>query len=446
MRSSPPRLAGLLTGALLAAALMGGTSAHAAGVEPGQVVVTPQAGSATAAAVGGTAPVTVATRPGETVAQAVARLRNTDGIADAVPNYVAHAATAPPFVPNDPGRHTTPGGWRKIQWNFSGTYSVHATQAWGNLIAAGHPGGAGVVVAVLDTGVAYTSRHGGTLSPDLRTSNFVKGYDFVDHDTVPMDRNGHGTHVASTIVESTDNGKWLTGLAYGAKVMPVRVLNNQGEGDATTIARGVRYAVDKGAKIINLSLEFGPAPGGRALAARDIPQLISALKYARAKGVLVVGASGNEGHHAIDYPAREPSVVAVGATTEYGCLSFFSNYGKGIDLVAPGGGSDAAFASDPRCDPTRAGRNISQITLTGIGSSRFGISVGYEGTSMAAPHVSATAALIIASGVLGPNPSPARILSRMNATARDLGAKGTDRRYGHGLVNASAATRPAARR
>jgi serine protease len=440
MRPRPLRLAGLLAGVLVTATLCaGGGSASAARIQPGQVVVTPQPGSLTAAAVG-TAPVTVATRPGETVHQAITRLRKAGGVKDAVPNFVAHAAAAPPYVPNDPGRHTTPGNWRKVQWNFDGEYGVHAPQAWGNLIAAGRPGGQGVLVAVLDTGVAYTHKGGAKISPDLSPSSFVPGYDFVDHDPLAIDRNGHGTHVASTIVEATNNGRFLTGLAYGTKVLPVRVLDNQGEGDATTIARGVRYAVRKGAKIINMSLEFGEGPGIPAVTARDIPQLIDALRYAREQGVLVVGVSGNEGRHWVDYPARDSSVLAVGASTEHGCLSDFSNYGKGIDIVAPGGGDDAGFPSDDRCDPVDTLRNISQVTLTGVGSSRFSISVGYEGTSMAAPHVSATAALVVASGVLGPNPSPAAITARLNATARDLGARGTDRRYGHGLVDAGAAT------
>ena len=115
--------------------------------------------------------------------------------------------------------------------------------------------------------------------------------------------------------------------------MPVRVLDAEGEGEASTIAKGVRFAVRHGARIINLSLEFSPS-----VTASDIPELIEALRFARRRGVLVVAAAGNEAHSAIAYPARAPDVVAVGATTEHGCLADYSNDGSKLTLVAPGGG------------------------------------------------------------------------------------------------------------
>jgi serine protease len=291
---------------------------------------------------------------------------------------------------------------------------------------------------VLDTGVAYTDRDGARRSPDLAASTFVRGYDFVDRDDLPTDRNGHGTHVASTIAEATDNGVALTGLAYGAKIMPVRVLDDQGEGDATTIARGVRYAADHGAKIINLSLEFPDDGYGNALRASDIPQLMSALRYAYKKRVLVVAATGNEGRNAVDYPAKAPNVFGVGATTEHGCLSAFSNRGEGQDIVAPGGGRDARF-SEANCQSTR-GRDITQMTIDQVGSWEFGLPGGYEGTSMATPHVAAAAALVIASGARGASPTPLALMRHLQKTARDLGAPGPDLRYGAGLLDAAAAT------
>ena len=128
--------------------------------------------------------------------------------------------------------------------------------------------------------------------------------------------------------------------------MPVRVLNSEGEGDATTIAEGVRYAVNHGARVINLSLEFSSD-----VTARDIPQLMGALRYAYRKNVVVVAAAGNEGHTAIAYPAKAPHVIAVGATTEHGCLANYSNDGPGLTLVAPGGGADADLPGDPNCHP-----------------------------------------------------------------------------------------------
>ena len=199
----------------------------------------------------------------------------------------------------------------------------------------------------------------------------------------------------------------------------------------------MRFAVDHGAQVINLSLEFSPG-----VTAADIPELIEALRYAHRHGVLVVAAAGNEGHAAIAYPARAPDVVSVGATTEHGCLADYSNDGSGLTLVAPGGGPDADLPGDPNCHPEAPGRDIFQVTFTGGSVSRFGIPGGYEGTSMATPHVAATAALVIASGVLGTHPTPAQITARLQATARKLGGGGDERLYGAGLLDAAAATAP----
>jgi serine protease len=438
----PHHLAGLLAAAVAAVLVAGAAPARAADTVPDEVVVTPAApATAASTAAAQPEPRTERTRPGESVPQAIRRLKRTRGVADAVPNYVARAAEAAPFYPNDPGRHTKAGNWQKVQWNMTGPYGVNAPQAWGNLIAAGRPGGRGVVVAVLDTGVAYTDRDGAHRSPDLAKGTFVRGYDFVDRDDLPTDRNGHGTHVASTIAEATNNGIALTGLAYGAKIMPVRVLDDQGEGDATTIARGVRYAADHGAQVINLSLEFPDDGYGNELRPSDIPQLMSALRHAYKKRVLVVAATGNEGRTAVDYPAKAPNVLGVGATTEHGCLSAFSNRGEGQDIVAPGGGRDARF-SETNCTSATRGRDITQMTIDQVGSWQFGLPGGYEGTSMATPHVSATAALVIASGVIGAKPTPLALTRHLQKTARDLGAPGYDTRYGAGLVDAAAATAP----
>jgi serine protease len=337
-----------------------------------------------------------------------------------------------PFFPNDAGDGR---GWATVQWNFHGPFGVDAPAAWSHLIAAGAPGGTGVTVAVLDTGIAYADLAPFRRSPDLTAAQLVPGWDFVDNDPYPLDPNGHGTDVASTIAEDTNNDLGLTGLAYGARIMPVRVLDSSGAGNADTIGRGVRFAVDHGAKVINLSVNFSPS-----VTASQITPLIGALKYAAEHNVLVVGAAGNEGVGAVDFPARSRYVLSVGATTEFGCVASYSNHGRDLDLVAPGGGGDAAI-QDPNCSPGRSGRPIYQMTYAGA-LDRFGIGVGYVGTSMAAPHVSATAALIIASRILGPDPAPAQVGARLRATARDLGAPGYDRRYGWGLVSAGAATAP----
>lgn len=336
------------------------------------------------------------------------------------------------FSPNDRGRGS---GWAKVQWNFAGKWGVNARGAWNNLVAARHPGGKGVTVAVVDTGVAYKTVRGHKRSPDLLPSQFVRGRDFVDDDRVPIDEFGHGTHVASTIAERTNNKIGLTGLAYGVKIMPVRVLDEAGEGEVATIARGVRWATREGADVINLSLEFDTD-----VEAHEVRSLLRATANARAKGVLVVGAAGNEGDDVVGYPARDPNVLGVGATTEHGCLSAFSNTGLGVDVVAPGGGPDADLPFANCQSNGRPGRNISQMTLIGKRLRTFGLPRDYAGTSMAVPHVTATAALIISSGVLGRKPTPDQIVQRLEATARDLGPPGPDPYFGYGLIDAAAAT------
>jgi serine protease len=372
--------------------------------------------------------------PGESVATALHRMRALRGVQWAVPDYTAHAAGG--IIPNDEGTNHTPGGWQELQWNFVGQFGVNAPEAWANVAADGRPGGVGVTVAVLDTGVAYANRGPFRRSPDFSRYTFVKGYDFVAKDPYANDRNGHGTFVASTIAEATDNHYGLTGLAFATHIMPVRVLDGEGEGEASTIAEGVMFAVKHHAQIINLSLEFSPG-----VTAADIPELMKALRYAHRHDVLVVAAAGNEGARSVDYPARAPNVIAVGATTEHGCLADYSNYGSQLTLVAPGGGADANLPGDPNCHTELpAGRDIFQVTFTGSSFTKFGIPSGYEGTSMATPHVAATAALIIASGVLGPHPTTAQLTARLQDTATKLGGGGDERLYGAGLVNAAAAT------
>ena len=425
--SMPRRLPVLLASALSAALLAAPAAAHAEppAFKAGEIVVKERGESARA----------VTLPAGTSVREAVAELRGRAGVESVAPSPIARIAGA---WPNDPGNTGVPGGWRQVQWNLAGPMSVNAVAAWSNAQRAGVPGGRGTVVAVLDTGVAYRSAGPYVRSPDFTANDFVRGYDFVDDDSRPLDENGHGTHVAGTIAEGVNNGVGLTGLAYGAKVMPVRVLDEKGEGDVPEIARGVRYAARRGADVLNLSLEFAPE-----VTARDIPELLDAIGDARRAGTLVVGASGNQGFRTVAWPARSSKVVAVGATTERGCLSNYSNEGPGLDLVAPGGGRDADLA-DPGCTPGLPGRPIYQLTFAGS-LSRFGYPDSYEGTSMAAPHVAAAAALVIATGAAGGEPSPRAVQRHLERTARDLGSPGYDLRYGAGLLDAGAATAHVAR-
>lgn len=352
----------------------------------------------------------------------------------------AHAA----FVPDDPGLGATAGGWQQDQWNFTGPYGVDALGAWRHLLAAGRPGGKGVVVAVVDSGIAYRDKPPFVRSPDLQKAQFVRGYDFVDGDQYADDETGHGTHVASTIAEATNNGKGLTGLAYGVRLMPVRVLDRLDEGSSVDIARGIHWAAEHGADVINVSIVLD-----EKVVTSDVPDMLAAVTYARSQGAMVVAAGGNTGADRVAIPARLPYVVSVGATTEHGCLSDYSDTGDDLDLVAPGGGSDADLPDDPRCDPTDDTlRDIFQVTFDRREPGTFTVPERFEGTSMAAPHVSAAAALVIASGTLGPFPTPLDVERRLEATAKDLGVPGRDRRYGSGLLDAEAATRkgPAVRR
>ena len=280
-------------------------------------------------------------RRGQSVQTAVARLRRFKGVAYAVPDYLAHIASASSWTPDDPGRVHQPQGWERTQWNFLSGSGLDAPGAWGNLIADGHPGGRGAVIAVLDTGVAYRNWGQFARSPDFGGTRFIDPYDFVANNAFPLDREGHGTFVTGEIAETTNNNYGLTGLAYGASIMPVRVLAADGSGDAATIARGIRYAVGHGARIINLSLEFGID-----IQPSDIPEVLNAIRFAYNHGVLVVGAAGNDEAEQIAYPARAYGAVAVGATTRDRCLGWYSNLGSSLALVAPGGGDDASLAGD----------------------------------------------------------------------------------------------------
>jgi serine protease len=374
--------------------------------------------------------------PGMRVPAAAARLRREPGVAYAEPNYIARTAGA--FYPDDRGRANVTQGWEKLQWNLLPGAGVDAPRAWSNLLADHRPGGRGVVVAILDTGVAYRDWKQFHRSPDFTGTTFVTPRDFVDNNGYPLDRNGHGTFVAGVVAESTNNRLDLTGLAYGASIMPVRVLDTQGEGDETTIARGIRYAATHGAQIINLSLEFLPT---QVRSGRDIPEIVSAIGFARRRGVIVVGAAGNDENDQIAYPARVPGVISVGATTRDRCLAAYSNGGNGLDIVAPGGGDDAIVRDDAHCHPERTLPSVYQLTLTNPPHwGQFGYPNYYIGTSMASPEVAATAALVIASRVLGSHPSPEAVLSRLENTATPLGGEAPNSIYGYGLLNAGAAT------
>jgi serine protease len=387
--------------------------------------------------------------PGMGVQQAAAALRRNPHVVYAEPNYLATASAAPaPFDPDDSGAlegspeaSSSAGGWAFRQWNFlafeeSGAGGmpispggIDAVGAWRNLIEVGRPGASGVVIAVLDSGVAYRPLGARfRRSPDFDSSQFVAGYDFVEHDRLPLDESGHGTHVAGTIAERTDNGVGLTGLAYEARLMPVRVLDREGFGNALDIAKGIRYAVAHHAQVINMSFNF--ACGKR------VPMVEEALREAYERGVVTVASAGNLGsENCVSPPATGPRVIAVGGSTEGGCLGDYSLAGAAIDIVAPGGGIPQS-----RC-PSVAARPIYQVTLQ-PDPKTFAIPADYVGTSMAAAHVSGVAAMILASGAINPTLKPearvAVVTKKLRHTARDLGLPRTQQ--GAGLLDAAAAT------
>jgi serine protease len=392
----------------------------------------------------------VALAPGAGVRRTARALRRNPNVVYAEPNYVATAsATASPFDPNDSGTlaattdSSTPAGdWAFKQWNFLGPEAdgsaqlptspggIDAVGAWRNLIEVGRPGAVGVTVAVLDSGIAYRSLGSQfRRSPDFGAGQFAPGYDFVGDDRFPLDESGHGTHVAGTIAEKTGNGLGMTGLAYRAKLMPVRVLDRNGFGNALNIVKGIRFAVAHRAQVINMSFNFQ--------CGKRVPLVEEALREAYERGVITVASAGNLGSEScVSAPATGPRVIGVGGSTEGACLGNYSLAGDAIDLVAPGGGTPQS-----RC-PSVAARPIYQVTLRPGSTKTFAIPVEYVGTSMAAAHVSGVAAMLLASGRVNPLMSPTAqvrfVTKRLRKTARDLGF--APAQQGAGLVDAAEAT------
>jgi len=276
--------------------------------------------------------------------------------------------------------------------------------------------GEGVIVAVIDTGVSRV--------PDLADTKFVPGYNFVADNADASDDHGHGTHVAGTIAQSTHNGLGVSGVAFKASIMPLKVLSARGSGSMASIAQAIRFAADHGAQVINMSLG-GPMPVGA---------IGSAVKYAHDRGVTVIAAAGNDGRGKVSYPARYPGVVAVAATQFDGSTTFYSNWGPQIDIAAPGGNTRVDQNGDGKPD------GVLQNTIV-PGNITQNDYLWFMGTSMAAPHAAGVAALIVGAGVTKPDAVERMLIetARKPVAKSDGPAGRVDDHYGAGVIDALAA-------
>jgi serine protease len=316
------------------------------------------------------------------MAGTLARLRGDPRVehAEAMSVYTAS------WVPNDPQYVD--------QWHMQ---RVGAERAWDFSC------GRGVTVAVVDTGIACYDADPFHKGSDLQGTQCTAGWNFVDDQAQAWDDQGHGTHVAGTIAQTTDNGAGVSGISHCSRLMPVKVLNEYGWGSSADVAQGIRWAATHGASVINLSL-------GSAWRSELVEAVVA---EALGKKVVVVAAAGNSAG-SVGYPAAFPGVIAVAATNRNDALAPFSNRGPEIALAAPG-------------------VDVLQQTICNGGHDACELFASHSGTSMASPHVAGAAALLVGMGVS----DPAAVRATLLASARAVDAPS----LGAGVLDAGAATR-----
>jgi serine protease len=342
------------------------------------------------------------------VSAAVQRLAAMPEVDYAEPNGILRKHQGATLNPND--------RFFRAQWNMK---LLGAPRAWA--IQKGKPE---VAVAVLDTGIAFEDFGPYRKAPDWGSVRFLQGFDAVNGDSHANDDEFHGTHVASTVAEATNNTEGVTGLAFGCSLLPVKVLDATGEGSDFDVAEGLDYAASfrengqNPVKVVNMSLG---GTGSSETIKRAIDRVVQA-------GILVVASAGNDDKGTVDFPANLDNVIAVGAVDARKQRAPYSNYGAALDLVAPGGdldrdddddgNVDLVFQQMPDPDALDAGRH-DEFCYCGV-----------EGTSMASPHVAGLAAMLFSQGIT----SAAAVRAALEQTAEDLGDPGRDDEFGHGLI------------